>query len=145
MENGWILAEAQPAGPNNTEVIKAEDISSQGRQVTQTTTQQAEPNVGKQPPQNQWQSKNQWQSMIFIVMLFILLYFVMFRAPRKKQQQQEQMIKSLRKNDRVQTAGGILGTVLEVSDSEITLKVDESNNTKIKVLPSAISRVIEQK
>ena len=83
--------------------------------------------------------------MIFIVMLFVLLYFVMFRAPRKKQQQQEQMIKSLRKNDRVQTAGGILGTVLEVSDSEITLKVDESNNTKIKVLPSAISRVIEQK
>jgi preprotein translocase subunit YajC len=51
----------------------------------------------------------------------------------------------LKKNDRVQTVGGILGTVIEVSETEITLKVDETNNTKIKVLPSAVSRVVEQK
>jgi preprotein translocase YajC subunit len=52
---------------------------------------------------------------------------------------------ALKKNDRVQTIGGILGTVLEVSDTEVVLKIDEANNTKIRVLPSAVSKVIEQK
>ena len=140
MENGWILAEASPAEQNSTQIIKAEDISSQNQQ---TIVQQAEPNAvpttGKRPPQGQW------TQLIFIALIFVVLYFIMFRGPKKRQQQQQQMIKSLRKNDRVQTVGGILGTVLEVTDNEITLKVDESNNTKIKILPSAVSKVIEQK
>ena len=140
MENGWILAEAPPAEQNGTQIIKAEDISSQNQQ---TIVQQAEPNAvpaaGKRPPQGQW------TQLIFIALIFVVLYFIMFRGPKKRQQQQQQMIKSLKKNDRVQTVGGILGTVLEVTDNEITLKVDESNNTKIKVLPSAVSKVIEQK
>jgi preprotein translocase subunit YajC len=73
------------------------------------------------------------------------MYFIMFRGPRKRQQQQKQMIMALKKNDRVQTIGGILGTVLEVSDTEVVLKIDEANNTKIRVLPSAVNRVVEQK
>ena len=73
------------------------------------------------------------------------MYFILFRGPKKRQQQQDQLVKALKKNDRVQTIGGILGTVLEVTDTEITLKIDESNNTKIRVLPSAINKVIEQK
>jgi len=141
MENGWILAEAQPAEPNGTEVIKAEDISSQNEKTT--TVQQADANTV--PTTGRRQPQGQWTQLVFIVLIFVVLYFVMFRGPRKRQQQQQQMIKSLKKNDRVQTVGGILGTVLEVSDNEIILKVDESNNTKIKVLPSAISKVMEQK
>ena len=47
---------------------------------------------------------------------------------------------TLAKNDKVRTIGGIIGTVVDIKDDEITLKVDESNNTKIKVLPSAIGR-----
>ena len=51
----------------------------------------------------------------------------------------------MQKNTRVQTIGGILGTVIDVGENEITLKIDETNNTKIKVMPSAIARVIENK
>jgi len=50
------------------------------------------------------------------------------------------MVQSLQKNDKVQTIGGIIGTIVDIKDNEITLKVDESNNTKIKILRSAISR-----
>lgn len=140
MEGLWILAQADSNAPKAPEIIKAEDIASQNQQ---TAVRQAEPNAvpagGKKPIQGQW------SQLIFIVLIFIVLYFVMFRGPRKRQQEQQQMIKSLKKNDRVQTVGGILGTVIEVGDNEITLKVDESNNTKIKVLPSAVSKVIEQR
>lgn len=82
--------------------------------------------------------------LIFIVLMFVMLYFVLFRGPRKKQQQQRKMIQSLRKNDRVRTIGGIIGTIIDIKDDEITLKVDESNNTKIKVVPGAISKSLLQ-
>lgn len=135
-----ILAQAESNAPQEN-VISGEDINAQQKQQT-TTTQKAEPNattpVKKQP-------QGQWTQLIFIGLIFVVLYFIMFRGPKKRQQQQDQMVKSLKKNDRVQTIGGILGTVLEVTDTEITLKIDESNNTKIKILPSAVSRVIEQK
>ena len=44
----------------------------------------------------------------------------------------------------VAAIGGIMGTVMDVKEDEITLKVDESNNTKIKVAPSAIGRNLSQ-
>ena len=136
MEMFSILAVAESNTPVET-VIKADDINAKQQEMT---TQTAEPNgvtmpVKKQPPQ-------QWTQLIFIGLIFVVLYFMMFRAPKKRQQQQDQMVKSLKKNDRVQTIGGIFGTILDVSDTEITLKIDESNNTKIKVLPSAIHKVL---
>jgi preprotein translocase subunit YajC len=135
MNNYWILAQAESNAPAQ-EVIKADDINAQ---QTQTTTQTAaDPNAVTPPPKKQ----QGWQSFIFLGLMVVLLYFMMFRAPKKRQQQQEQMVKSLKKNDRVQTIGGIFGTILDVSDTEVTLKVDESNNTKIKVTPSAIHKVL---
>ena len=50
------------------------------------------------------------------------------------------MIQSLDKNDRVRTIGGIIGTVIDVKDDEVVLKVDESNNTKIRVSASSIGK-----
>ena len=72
--------------------------------------------------------------------MFILMYLVLFRGPKKKQQQHRQMIQALGKNDRVRTIGGIIGTVIDVKDDEVVLKVDESNNTKIRVSASAIGK-----
>jgi preprotein translocase subunit YajC len=138
MEYGLILA----AADQNTGVITAEPISksaSPEAMTKQADTNSVSPEAARKPAQNQW------QSLIFIALIIVLMYFILLRGPKKQKQQQEQMVKALKKNDRVQTIGGILGTIIEVSDTEITLKVDESNNTKIRVLPSAINRVIEQK
>ena len=71
-----------------------------------------------------------------------IVYMMLFRGPKKKQQQQQKMVQSLKKNDKVRTIGGILGTVIDVKDDEVTLKIDESNNTKMRVAPGSISRVI---
>ena len=72
--------------------------------------------------------------------MFVMFYLILFRGPRKKQQKHRQMVQTLQKNDRVRTIGGIIGVVVDVKDDEITLKVDESNNTKIKVISSAIGK-----
>jgi preprotein translocase subunit YajC len=137
MEVLGILAEA-----NAPEVIKADDISAESQQTTSITAK-TDPNGTGQPVKKN--PMGQWQQLVFIGLIFVVMYFIMFRGPRKRQQQQKQMIMALKKNDRVQTIGGILGTVLEVSDTEVVLKIDETNNTKIRVLPSAVSRVVEQK
>jgi preprotein translocase subunit YajC len=54
------------------------------------------------------------------------------------------MVQALAKNDKVRTIGGIIGTVVDIKDDEVTLKIDESNNTKIKVIPSAIGRNVSK-
>ncbi|MHC4194210.1 MAG: preprotein translocase subunit YajC [Planctomycetota bacterium] len=77
-----------------------------------------------------------------LILIFVVMYMFLFRGPKKKQQQHQKMVQSLRRNDKVRTIGGIIGTVIDVKDDEITLKVDESNNTKIRVTPGAISKTL---
>ena len=83
-----------------------------------------------------------YYNLIFLGVIMIVMYFFVLRGPKKKQQQHQKMVQALRKNDRIRTIGGILGTVLEVKDEYIVLKIDESNNTKIKISPTAIGTVI---
>ncbi len=77
-----------------------------------------------------------------LILIFVVMYMFLFRGPKKKRQQHQKMVQSLRRNDKVRTIGGIIGTVIDVKDDEITLKVDESNNTKIRVTPGAISKTL---
>ncbi|MHC4412334.1 MAG: preprotein translocase subunit YajC [Planctomycetota bacterium] len=50
----------------------------------------------------------------------------------------------MKKNDKVRTIGGIIGTIVDIKGDEVTLKVDESNNTKIKVASSAIGKNVSK-
>ena len=68
------------------------------------------------------------------------MFFMLYRTPQKQKQQRKKLEQSLEKNDKVLTIGGIIGTIVDIKDDEITLKVDESNNTKIKVKRTAIGR-----
>ncbi|MDD5064370.1 MAG: preprotein translocase subunit YajC [Phycisphaerae bacterium] len=85
-------------------------------------------------------------NMVWVIWiaLMLVMFFVVFRGPQKQKQERKKLIQSLQKNDRVQTIGGIFGTVVDIKGDEITLKVDESNNTKIKVASSAIGRNLSQ-
>lgn len=79
-----------------------------------------------------------WAPFIFIG---FIIYFLMIRPQSKERKKRAEMISAVKKNDRVVTIGGIIGTVAMVKDNEVTLKVDESNNTKITFTKSAISQV----
>jgi len=130
MDNIWILAQAESGeGPSG---ISSEPVSTE---ETTTTTTAADPNAltGRKQPQGIF-----GQPLFVIGMMLIVMYLFLFRGPRKKQQQHKQMVQGLQKNDKIRTIGGIIGTIVDIKDDEITLKVDESNNTKIKVTPSAI-------
>ncbi|MHC4353046.1 MAG: preprotein translocase subunit YajC, partial [Planctomycetota bacterium] len=107
----------------------------QDRTGTKTQADDGVPETTRKP--SPWGGSQQF---IFIGLMLVMMYLILFRGPRKKQQQHKQMMQALSKNDKVQTIGGIVGTVVDIKDDEITLKIDESNNTKMKILRSAISR-----
>ena len=74
----------------------------------------------------------------------IVFYFILIRPQKNKEKAKKDLMANLKRGDRVQTIGGILGTVVEARDDEVVVKVDESNNTKIKFARSAIHRVLEE-
>ncbi len=136
MNNLWILA--QTAGDEGPSGITSEPVTSE---EAETTTAVPDSNA---PPVTPRRSPFGGGGWIFIALMFVLMYFILFRGPQKQKQQRKQLIQSLQKNDRVQTIGGILGTIVDIKGDEITLKVDESNNTKIKVASSAIGKSLSQ-
>lgn len=80
-----------------------------------------------------------------LVGLFILFYFIFIVPERRKKADEAKMMSSLKKNDRVVTIGGIHGTIVNApADSDVvTIKIDESGNTRVKMNRSAIAKVIK--
>ncbi len=78
------------------------------------------------------------------VLIFVFFYFMILRPQRREQDARKQMIDNLKKNDHVVTVGGIYGVVTNVrrDSDEVTLKVDEGTNAKLRVTIASISRVI---
>lgn len=72
--------------------------------------------------------------------ILVLFGFMMWSQTRERRRFAE-MVASLKRNDRVETIGGLYGTVVEVRDNEIILKVDETNNVKMRFNRSAIKSV----
>lgn len=77
-------------------------------------------------------------------LVIVLMYFMWIRPQRIEQRKHQEALASLKKNDRVITIGGIFGVVTNVrrEEDEVTLRVDEDTNTKIRVRLSAIARVL---
>ncbi|MBN2019414.1 MAG: preprotein translocase subunit YajC [Sedimentisphaerales bacterium] len=132
MTNLWILAQAGQTGEQSE--VSSQPVSEVGQSVVAVDSDSNAPS--RAVPQRQ----SPYSMLIFIVAIMAMMYFILFREPRKRQKQQKQMVQSLKKNDKVRTIGGIIGTIVDVKDDEVVLKVDESNNTKIRVVSSAIGK-----
>ena len=74
----------------------------------------------------------------------VLFYLLLIRPQRGEQARRQIMLGAVKKNDRVVTIGGIYGVVANVhrEADEVTLKVDETTNTKLRVTLSSIGRIL---
>jgi len=79
--------------------------------------------------------------MFIMIGGFLLLWFWMGRGRKKEQRKRKEMLESLKKGDRVTSIGGIIGTVVDVRDDEVTVKVDESGNVRMHFARWAIRGV----
>lgn len=79
----------------------------------------------------------------FILFGFLgLLIMTTILGPRKEKKRREAMMSTLKRHDRVQTIGGVVGSIVELKQDSIVLKVDESSNTRITFARSAIQQVL---
>ena len=84
----------------------------------------------------------QESGMTFIIMLIpiVVLWFLMIRPQMKRQKEHQKMVEALSKGDEAVTNGGVLGKIVEVGDSFVTLEI--AKNTEIKVQRHAIAAVM---
>jgi len=79
-------------------------------------------------------------SLLPIVLLFVVMYFVMVRPQMKRQKEAKAMIDALAKGDEIITAGGVLGRVTKLGDSYLTLEV--ASGVELQVQRSAVVQVL---
>lgn len=79
-----------------------------------------------------------------IIAMMIGLMLIMSMSGRKQRKERDKMLSGVKRNDRVQTVGGVIGTVIELTDSEMVLRVDEASNTRIRFARSAIQQVLRE-
>lgn len=78
-----------------------------------------------------------------LVLIFVIFYFLIMRPQQKKARVHQEMLKELRRGDRVVTAGGLLGTVDKVvNEGEISLEI--ADNVKVRVVKSTVTEVVSK-
>lgn len=78
--------------------------------------------------------------VIYIVSFGLIAWFLLIRPQRRMQQQHQQMLGALRKGDEVMTDGGIIGTIVHLTEDRVTIRTAE--NTRIVVARPKIGRVL---
>ena len=77
-----------------------------------------------------------------LIFIFIIMYFVMIRPQKKRQEQQQKLMAGLKTGDRVVTNAGIHGLISNVKENTVLVKV--ADNVKIEMEKSAISTVLKE-
>jgi preprotein translocase subunit YajC len=79
-------------------------------------------------------------SMLPLVLMFVVLYFVMIRPQMKRQKEHRAMVEALAKGDEVATAGGLLGKVTRLGDTYLGIEL--ANGIEVQLQRSAVVQVL---
>ena len=77
-----------------------------------------------------------------LIFIFVIMYFVMIRPQKKRQQEQQKLVAGLKSGDRVVTNAGIHGLIANVKENTVLLKV--ADNVKIEIDKSAVTNVTKE-
>jgi preprotein translocase subunit YajC len=80
-------------------------------------------------------------SLLPLILIFVVFWFLMIRPQQKKMKQHREMIAAIRRGDRVLTAGGIFGTVTKVL-GETELQVEIADGVRVRVARATVSEVL---
>lgn len=83
---------------------------------------------------------------LWLPLIGVMIFMIWSSGANQKKirKEHEALMSSLTKHDKVQTQGGVIGTVVEIHGDEIVLKVDESSGTRVRFAKSSVTRVLSQ-
>ena len=74
--------------------------------------------------------------ILMMVVIFVIFYFLLIRPQKKAQDDHKKMVAAVKKNDEIVTTGGIHGTIVNVKENTVILKIDD--NVKIEIQKSSV-------
>jgi preprotein translocase subunit YajC len=80
-----------------------------------------------------------WSFMVQMVLMIGIVYFIMIRPQMKAKKEQAAMLEAMKTGDDVITTGGILGTVANVKETTVIIKI--ADNVKIEVVKAHVAQV----
>ncbi|WP_137176878.1 preprotein translocase subunit YajC [Roseomonas sp. AR75] len=78
-----------------------------------------------------------------LILIFAVFYFLLIRPQQKKMKDHREMLGKLKRNDRVITGGGIVGTISKVRDDSDEIEVEIAPGTRVTVLRGTITSVLQ--
>ena len=81
-------------------------------------------------------------SLMPLVLIFVVFYFLLIRPQQKKMKAHREMIAAVKRGDKVLTAGGIIGTVVKVEESDDVLLVEIAKDIRVRVARGTISELL---
>ncbi|SDW28853.1 preprotein translocase subunit YajC [Marininema mesophilum] len=78
-----------------------------------------------------------------IIIVVVIFYFMLLRPQQKQRKQRNSMLASIKKGDKIITIGGLHGTIMDLTDERVTLKVNE--NSRLVFERSSINAVVSEK
>ena len=82
------------------------------------------------------------QLLLPLFLMFAVFYFLLIRPQQKRQRERNNMLNDLQKGDHVVTIGGLHGTIVDITDEHVGLKV--SDNVRLKFERSAVNAVVKE-
>ncbi|MFO0875609.1 MAG: preprotein translocase subunit YajC [Phycisphaerales bacterium] len=84
-------------------------------------------------------------TFIYITLAIVVgMVFFSFMASRKERKRRDSLLSAIKRHDRVQTIGGIIGSVVEVKPDVVVLKVDESSNVRMTFARSSVQSILKE-
>jgi preprotein translocase subunit YajC len=85
-------------------------------------------------------TKNMMPTILMMGIVFAIIYFLMIMPQQKKQKETQNMLKAMKKGDKIVTIGGLLGTIGNVKDDTVMVKI--ADNTVVEFRKSAIGSIL---
>ena len=82
-----------------------------------------------------------FSSLIPIVLMFVIFYFLLIRPQQKKSKEHREMINRLKKGDRIITSGGLHGRITAVSETTMTVEI--ADKVRVKIARGNVSQVVQ--
>jgi len=83
-------------------------------------------------------------SLMPLVLIFVVFYFLLIRPQQRKMKVHREMIGAVKRGDKVLTAGGIIGSVVKVEESDDVLLVEIAKDIRVRIARSTISDVLNK-
>jgi preprotein translocase subunit YajC len=82
----------------------------------------------------------------FLPLMLVMVVFLIMTsmAGRKEKKRRAAVLGGVKRGDRVQTVGGEIGTIVDLTETEMTLRVDEASNTRIRFARSALQQILKE-